>query len=210
MNSPSIRVLIVDDHYLVRQGLVAVLRTDASIEVAGEVETAEAALAACANVPPDVVLMDLNLPGMSGSEAIAMLCHSQPEIRLIALTSYETQGDISRALDAGAHGYLLKTTRREDLIDAIKCVAAGGSYMPSEICRQFDESRMWRKLTPSELKVLEYLAKGLSNKEIGLQLGTKESTVKCHVTGVLHKLGASDRAEAVALAICERIIQLEK
>ena len=209
MKNPAIRVFIVDDHYLVRQGLVAVLLTVPELEVIGEVETAEEALAACNREQPDVVLMDLNLPGMSGAEAIAQLRQTQPQIRLIALTSYETEGDISRALDAGAHGYLLKTTRREDLITAIKIVAAGEFYMPSGIRQRFDDAKMWRQLTPKEFGVLEYLAKGLSNKEIGEQTGTKESTIKSHVTAILLKLGAADRAEAVALAISERIIQLE-
>lgn len=209
MKNPMIRVYIVDDHYLVRQGLVAVLLSVPGLEVVGEVETAEEALAGIAREQPQVVLMDLNLPGMSGSEAITVLRQTQPAIRLIALTSYETEGDISRALDAGAHGYLLKTTSRADLVTAIKSVAAGGTYVPAGIRRRFDDAKMWRQLTPREFGVLEYLAKGLSNKEIGEQHGTKESTIKSHVTAILLKLGAADRAEAVALAISERIIQLD-
>jgi DNA-binding NarL/FixJ family response regulator len=209
MKTLPIRVLIVDDHYLVRQGLVSVLLTDPGLRVIGEVETAEDALELCALTPPDLVLMDLNLPGMSGPEAIAILRKMHPNIRLIALTSYETEGDISRALDAGAHGYLLKTTSRTDLITAIHTVATGESYMPSGIRRRFDDAKMWRQLTPKEMGVLEYLAKGLSNKEIGELTGTKESTIKTHITAILAKLGASDRTEAVALAISERVIRLD-
>jgi DNA-binding NarL/FixJ family response regulator len=209
MKNPPIRVLIVDDHYLVRQGLVAVLLTDPGIQVIGEVETAEDAFNLLSRQVPDVILMDLNLPGMSGSEAIALLRDTHPKIRLIALTSYETEGDISRALDAGAHGYLLKTTSRGDLITAIKTVATGESYMPSGIRRRFDDAKMWRQLTPKEMGVLEYLAKGLSNKEIADQTGTKESTIKTHITAILSKLGASDRTEAVVLAISERVIRLD-
>jgi len=209
MNHPTIRVLIVDDHYLVRQGLVAVLLTDPGIQVIGEVETAEHAFDLVKTQLPDVILMDLNLPGMSGPEAIAQLRETHPQIRLIALTSYETEGDISRALDAGAHGYLLKTTSRGDLINAIKRVAEGESYMPHGIRRRFDDAKMWRQLTPKEMGVLTYLAKGLSNKEIADQTGTKESTIKTHVTAILSKLGASDRTEAVVLAISERVIRLD-
>jgi DNA-binding NarL/FixJ family response regulator len=209
MKDLPIGVFIVDDHYLVRQGLVAVLRAVPGLELIGEAETAEEALESFSTNKPHVVLMDLNLPGMSGPEAIAVLRQTQPEIRLIALTSYETEGDISRAVEAGAHGYLLKTTSRADLVNAIKSVAAGGSYMPEGIRRRFNDGKMWRKLTPKELSVLAHLAKGLSNKEIGSQTGTMESTIKSHVTGILLKLGAADRAEAVALAISERIIELD-
>ena len=204
-----IRVFIIDDHLLVREGLVAVLAQLPGVEVVGQAETAEDGIDACLRLRPQVVLMDLNLPGMSGPEAITLLRVQAPEMRLIALTSYETEGDISRALDAGAHGYLLKTTTRADLQAAIAAVAAGGQWLSGPIRKRFEEAQMWRQLTPKEFEVLENLTKGLSNKEIAVQMGTAESTIKTHMHSLLQKLGAADRAEAVALAVSERVIRLD-
>lgn len=209
MSAKLIRIFIVDDHFLVRQGLVAVLETVEGFQVTGQAESAEEAINIIRTELPDVVLMDLNLPGMSGPEAIALLGKEHPHQRLIALTSYETEGDISRAVEAGAHGYLLKTTTRAELVDAIRCVVDGHDYMPAVIRKRFDNAGMWRQLTPKEFGVLKYLSKGLSNKEIGEQMGTQETTIKSHVTAILAKLGAADRTEAVALAISERVIDFE-
>ena len=209
MTAAPIRLFIVDDHFLVRQRLVAVLETVPDFQVIGQAESAEEAIQRLEAIRPDVVLMDLNLPGMNGPEAIALLAGIYPDLRLVALTSYETEGDISRAIKAGAHGYLLKTTTRAELVQAVHSVMDGRNYMPGGIRKLFDEGEMWRQLAPKEMGVLAYLAKGLSNREIGEQTGTRETTVKSHVTAILAKLGAADRTEAAALAISERVIDFE-
>ena len=209
MNSGKIRIVIVDDHYLIRQGLVSVLATDPNLEVVAESDSGEQALEHYRQYRPDVMLLDINLPGISGIDVISKLRAAKSTVGIISLTSYETEGDISRSLNAGADGYLLKSTKRETLIEAIRTVAQGGSFVPPEIRRRFLDAGTWQTMTRKEKMVLEFLAKGLTNREIGEMMGTKETTIKSHVTAILSKLGAADRAEAVALAISERIIELE-
>lgn len=209
MSAAKIRILIVDDHFLIRHGLIAVLATEPDLEVVAQAESGEQALEMFHEFLPDVMLVDIGLPGISGTELIAILRAEKQKVGLISLTSYDTEGDISRSLNAGADGYLLKNTKRENLFEAIRTVAAGGSYVPPEIRKRFNDAGKWQNLTRKEKAVLEYVAKGLSNREIGEAMGTKESTIKTHVTAVLTKLGAADRAEAVAVAISERVIELE-
>jgi two-component system NarL family response regulator len=184
------RIVIVDDHPVVREGLVAALR---GVEVMGAFATAEEALRA--RVQPDVVLLDLELPGMSGLEAIPRF--GAP---VVVLTAYGSDEDIDRALAAGAKGYLLKGAPLDDIERAIAAVAAGESFLDPRVTSRLLARSSRERLTPREREVLALVAAGKSNKEIASALRIAERTAKFHVTAILGKLGAENRAQAVAIA----------
>jgi DNA-binding NarL/FixJ family response regulator len=195
-----IRVLIVDDHFILRMGLIASLKVDPELAVVGEADNGRQALQLFRQKQPDVVLMDLRLPDMSGVEVTAALCREFPKARVMILTSHDQEEDIFRAFQAGAMGYLLKDVQVEVLEKAIKSVAAGHKHVPPEIARALADHGKGSDLTGRELEVLQMLVKGLSNREIGKALGFSENTAKFHVKNILAKLQVSDRTEAATVA----------
>ena len=193
------RVLIVDDHPIVREGLVAALHGKGDIEVVGGFGSAEEGIAAAVRLKPDVVILDLEMPGISGIDAIAQF--SAP---VLMLTAYGTDDEIERALAAGAKGYLLKGAPLADLERAIAAVSRGESYLDSRVTAQLLSRGGRARLTNREREVLRLL--GTSNKEIAAALGISERTVKFHVTSIFNKLGAETRAQAVAIAAERRLM----
>jgi DNA-binding NarL/FixJ family response regulator len=206
-----IRLLVADDHPVVRDGLRAMLATQPDMELVGEAATGTEAVAHALALRPDVVLMDLQLPGLDGPAAITALRQQAPEVRVLVLTTYGTDADITRAVDAGATGYLLKDAPREQLFGAIRAAAKGESVLsPSIATRVLGRMRAPAEeaLSPRELEILQAVARGLSNKQIGRQLYVSEATVKTHLLRIFAKLGVDDRTAAVTVALERGIIRL--
>jgi two-component system, NarL family, response regulator len=203
-----VRVLIVDDHPVVRFGLAAIIRLQPDMEVVGEAGTGEEACRMCFEQAPDVVLMDLRLPGLSGVEAIRTIRETAPSVRFIVLTTYDGDVDIRRALDAGAQAYLLKAMSHVEVTAAIRKVHAGARVIPQTISRTLAERPLHSQLSPREIEVLELIAGGFSNKEIGRALGITEATVKWHVNLILNRLDVADRTAAIVAALQRGIIHL--
>jgi len=203
-----IRILSVDDHDLVRKGIAAILSTEADLELVAAASCGSEAIALFRKHKPDVTLMDLRLSDMSGSEVTAAIRREFPEARIIALTSYDGDQDIYRALDAGVRGYLLKEMVHTEVVKAIRVVHAGKRFIPAEVAQQLTGFFPDVALTPREVEVLGLVAKGLGNKEVGDVLGTAPGTVKAHVQSILAKLGAKDRTHAVTIALRRGIIHL--
>lgn len=204
----TIRVLCVDDHPLVRKGIASILANEPDIELVGEAGDGREAVEQFRRHHPDVTLMDLRMPGMDGIEATRAIRAESPDARIIALTSYDGDQDIFRALDAGIRGYLLKEMVHTEVLRAIRTVAAGKRLVPSEVAERLPEPFPRAALTPREVEVLTLVARGLANKEISEQLGTAAGTVKMHIQNILAKLGASDRTHAVTIALQRGIIRL--
>jgi DNA-binding NarL/FixJ family response regulator len=199
-----IRVLIVDDHPVVREGLAAVLEDTKDVRVVGALGSAEEALASVAAGLPDVVLLDLELPGMNGVDAIPRLAAAAPRSRIVVLTAYDTEERVLGALKAGAAGYLLKGAGAAEIVQAIRAVAAGGSYLTprvaARVVAQVNAPRRSGRLSDRERQVLRLVARGRANKQIARDLGITERTVKFHMTSIFNKLGADNRAQAIAIA----------
>jgi two-component system NarL family response regulator len=199
MKAKAIRLLIADDHRLVRIGLKTVLALEPDLEVVAEAATAEEAVAAHTHAHPDVTLLDLRMPG-GGQEALRQILAATPEARVLILTTSETEEDIHRALQAGASGYALKSIAPEELAKAIRALHAGSRWIPDEIARAYATRSSSPELSPRELEVLRLLIKGLTNPEIGAALSISFGTVKAHVRNILAKLEVSDRTEAATEA----------
>ena len=204
-----IRILIVDDHPVVRAGLTSMLGTQADLEVIASASSGEAALAMIGSIESDIVLLDLRMPGISGVETILGMKRAGYDARIIILTSFETDEDIYRAVQAGAQGYLLKDTSLKEMIEAIKTVHAGKRYIPRDIAARLAERMMRTNLTTRELEVLNMLARGLTNKQIGSALDISGNTVRNHVNSIIEKLEVSDRTEAATTAIQRGLITVE-
>lgn len=204
-----IRLLIADDHPVVREGLAAMLNRRADMTVVGEASSGREALALYRREQPDVTLMDLRMPELGGVEAIATLRAEFPNARFIVLTTYDGDEDIARALKAGAQAYLLKDTPRDELLDAIRAVHAGGKRIAPEMAAKLADRLTTPELTDRELEVLKLIVAGQSNKEIGASLAITKGTVKVHVNNLLGKLGVSDRTQAVTEALRRGIVHLE-
>lgn len=203
-----IRILIADDHPVVVAGLTSMLSTQSGIEVVGTASTGEEALDALRSQSADLLLLDLRMPGMNGIETLRALTRAAIRVRAIILTSYETDEDIYRAVQAGAQGYLLKDAPQSDMIEAIHAVARGKRYFPHYIARKLAERMMRTDLTSREVEVLQMLARGLTNKEIGSALRISGNTVRNHVNSIIEKLEVSDRTEAATCAIYRGIIDV--
>jgi DNA-binding NarL/FixJ family response regulator len=206
-----IRLLVADDHPVVRDGLRAMLATQPDMELVGEAATGTEAVERARALRPDVVLMDLQMPKLDGPAAIATLREQAPEVRVLVLTTFGTDADITRAVDAGATGYLLKDAPREQLFGAIRAAARGEAVLsPSVATRVLGRMRAPAEeaLSPRELEILGAVARGLSNKDIGRQLYISEATVKTHLLRVFSKLGVDDRTAAVTVALERGIIRL--
>ena len=199
-----IRILIVDDHPVVREGLMAVLEGIPDIRVVGTAQSAEEALAAMKTLRPDIVLLDLELPGMSGIDAIPRLIAGGDHVRVIVLTAYDIEERVLGAIKAGAGGYLLKGAAAAEIVHAIRAVSQGGSYLTPRVAAQVMAQVSGRGrsavLSEREREVLRLIAQGQSNKQIGRQLSITERTVKFHVTSIFNKLGTDTRAQAIAVA----------
>lgn len=207
MNS-AIRLLAVDDHPIYRAGLAALIAAYPDLKLIAEAANGQEAIEAYRKHRPDVVLMDLSMPVMGGVEAIGALTTEFPDARIIALTTWDGDADIHRALEAGAKGYLLKDVVAEEIAGAIRQVHAGGRAIGSEVAGRLAAFTPRVELTEREVEVLEQMARGLSNKEIGLILGRTEATIKVHVLHILQKLEAPDRTGAVTIGLKRGIIHL--
>ena len=208
MKKNTIRILLVDDHYMVRVGLMAILSLEPEFHVVGEAEDGPHALELFRKHCPDITLMDLRMPGMGGVETTVAIRKEFPDARIIMLTTYDGDEDIYRGLQAGAQGYVLKRVRGDELAAAIKAVHAGGRYLSAEAARRLSERAPGSDLTARELEVLQYMAKGLDNKEIGGLIGCTRFTAKSHVQNILQKLQVADRTEAVAAAMQRGILHV--
>jgi DNA-binding NarL/FixJ family response regulator len=208
LSEPKIRVLIVDDHPLVRKGIEFVLAGESDMEMAGEAGDGEEAIEKFQACRPDVVLMDLRMPKIGGVEAARRLRQLDPEVRIIALTSYDGDQDIYRALEVGMRGYILKGAAHMNLGNAIRAVNSGRRSLPSEVAERLGEHFPRVALTPREVEVLTLVAGGLSNKEIARTLTTAIGTIKMHVQNIHKKLGAADRTQAVTIALERGILHL--
>jgi DNA-binding NarL/FixJ family response regulator len=206
----TIRLLVVDDHPVVRDGLRAILSTEPEFDIVAEADTGAAALAQAATTAPDVVLLDLQMPGMTGVEAIARLRAAHPAVRVLVLTTYDTDADIAAAIDAGATGYLLKDIPRSQLFAAIRAAACGESTLsPAVATRLLGRLRDGADaLSTREVEVLTAVARGESNRQVAKALHLSEATVKTHLLHIYAKLGVSDRTAAVTSALARGIIRL--
>ena len=212
-----IRILIVDDHPVVREGLAGFLRQDKDFDVLGEAKDGVEAVDQARMLLPDIVLMDLQMPRMDGREAMRQIKAENENIKFIVLTTYDTQEDILKAIEAGAKAFLLKDAPRQDVCEAIRAVHRGESLLNPAVASKVvnlvaelsQRQQSPDRLSERELEVLNLMAKGMSNKVIALELFIGERTVKAHITNIFQKLGVSDRTEAVTQALQRGIIRLE-
>jgi two-component system NarL family response regulator len=204
----AIRVALVDDHPVVREGLAAVIGQQPDMSVVSEEGDGKAALAACLAKRPDVILLDIRLPGMHGVELIEALRKEWPDARILVLSSSEAEEEIYRALKAGASGYLFKKTPSPEILRSIREVARGRSQVPPDVAERLSQRLPRSSLSPREVEVLSRVARGKSNRDIATDLGIAESTVKNHVNNILMKLGVGDRAHAVAVAIQSGVVRI--
>jgi len=203
-----IRVLVVDDHFVVRMGLVSLVNTEADLTVVGEADDGEQAIALYQELQPDLVLMDVRMPGKSGPEATTQIRRLGADARVLILSAFDGDEEIHSALAAGAQGYVLKSATGEELIPAIRAVASGKRWIPLNVATRLKSRNLFEVLTPREIDVLREVAKGLSNKELADTLGITEHTAKDHIKSILAKLRVADRTQAVTTALQRGIIHL--
>jgi DNA-binding NarL/FixJ family response regulator len=205
-----IKIMIVDDHYLVRMGLASIIALESDMAVCAEASSGEQAIALFRQMRPDVVLMDLRLPGMSGSDATQAIRFEFPDARIIVISTYISDEGIYGALQAGAMAYLVKSVGREELTGAIRKAAAGCRHIPPEVAARLADRMSRSNLSVRERDVLRLLVGGKRNREIASALDITEGTVKLHVSSILGKLGVVDRTEAVTVALQRGLVQLER
>lgn len=206
--SSRIRILIADDHFVVRAGLRSILDEEEDMKVVGEAPNGLKAVEAWETLAPHVALMDLRMPVCSGVEAAKLIRERDPSARILVLSSYEGDEEIHAAMEAGATGYLLKHSSSEQIVPAIRALAAGKKWIPKDVAAQLATRKRSEPLTQREREILQLLATGLANKEVGGRFGLTEGTVKWHVKNILGKLQVPDRTAAVTVALRRGIIQL--
>src|SRR5271154_4826494 len=207
--SEAIRIMVVEDHHIVRQGLLALIKTVPGLEVVAEAPDGNEAIRQFRQHKPDITLMDLRLPDLGAVDAITAIRGEFPSARIIVLTTFDGDEDIYRALQAGARGYLLKGMNADELIDAIQTVHRGRSRIPSAVAERLAERLAGNALTERETEVLRTIVAGKSNKEIAATLFISEATVKTHVNNLLSKLGVADRTQAATMALHRGIVHLD-
>jgi two-component system, NarL family, response regulator len=207
-NNEKIKVMVVDDHPLMRVGVASIVNARSDMTLVAQTGTGEEAVSLFSKHHPDVTLMDLRLPGISGVDAILSIRKKHPGARFIVLTTYDGDADIHRALEAGASGYVIKGMPYQTLVEALQRVHKGGRFLPPPVARALASRMPDSDLSRREEEVLSLLAGGKSNKEIAAQLGITEATVKCHVSAILLRLNANDRTEAVVMAIQRGLVHL--
>jgi DNA-binding NarL/FixJ family response regulator len=209
MNTPSnIRILCVDDHPLMREGIAAIIRNEVDMVLIAEASNGREAITAYREHQPDIALMDLRLPDISGIDAVIAIRTEFPSAKIIMLTTFEGDAEIHRALEAGAQGYMLKSMPRKQLVEMIRKVHAGRKHIPPEVAAHLVEHMGEEFLSKREVEVLHKVAGGNRNSDIAALLFISEETVKGHIKHIMEKLGASDRTEAVAIGLRRGIIQL--
>jgi DNA-binding NarL/FixJ family response regulator len=209
MTEPDrIRVFSVDDHPLLREGIAAIINSQADMTMVAQAATGRDAILLFRQHRPDVTLMDLRLPDLSGIDALSAIVSEFPAARVVMLTTFEGDVEIQRALAAGARGYLLKNSRPNDLVEAVRQVHAGRKRIPHEVAAQLAEHIADERLTEREVVVLQHVAGGNRNRDVAELLSISEETVKVHMKHIMEKLGASDRTAAVSIAVRRGIIQL--
>ena len=200
-------ILLVDDHAVVRMGLSAIINLQADLKVCGEAENGETAVRLATELKPDVVVMDFSLPGMDGAEATAAVLKASPSSKVLILTSFGTSSDLARAMAAGAVGAVTKNLSNDELSSAIRDTARGIQHFSPEIRQTLSEGTDDKAFTKRQMEVLDSITRGLSNDDIALMLGISKSRVKQHLNEVYEKLGASNRAEAVAIAMRRQLLK---
>ncbi|MEG4805684.1 response regulator transcription factor [Microcoleus sp. ARI1-B5] len=208
MNPSLIRVMIVDDHVMVAQGLTSLLESQSDIKVIGRASNGREAIDLFRQSQPDIVLMDLRMPEMGGVEATIAIRAEFKQARIIVLTTYDGDEDIYRGLQAGAKGYVLKDAEAQELLSAIRAVHGGQQYIPPAVGAKLVERMGIPQLSARELEVLNLMARGKNNQEISTALSISESTVKFHTKNIMSKLGASDRAQAIVTALKRGVISI--
>lgn len=207
MNKTSpIRILVADDHFIVRMGLSAMVDTEPDMEIVAEASDGAEAIALFAKFNPDITLLDLRMPAVNGIEVAAAIRQKNPDARILMLSALNGDEDIHKALEAGVAGYVLKDATEENLIPAIRAVAAGERWIPQDVATRLSARGLFQELTARELQVLNKLIKGLANKQIAEALNISENTVKGFLKNILAKLHVADRTEAVAVAIQRGLI----
>jgi len=205
--TPKIRVLVVDDHPVVRAGIGAIVGYQADFELVGAAASAAEAIGLFESHAPDVTLVDLSLPDIGGIELISILRAKSPRARFLVLTANAGGSEIEKALQAGAQAYLFKNAPSEELMGAIRTVHQGGRYLSPAVGRKAEETATQPSLTVRELEVLRWIARGHSNQQVGREIGVSEDTIKFHVKNILGKLGVSSRSKAVALSLKSGLMQ---
>lgn len=208
MTTPSIRILVVDDHAMIRLGLIGALSSEPGMEVVGQARYGREAIELHAKLAPDITLMDGILPDMHGVEATREILTKSPAAKIILISINETAEDVRRALEAGVRGYVPKSCEQDAIAEAIRSVAAGTDFLPPQISRRLSERNAIVGLSNREVEVLRLVAKGKANKEIAAALDLSSDTVKTHITHLMRKLGAADRAHAVTLAIEQGFLRM--
>ena len=201
-------ILLVDDHALLRHGLAAILSYQKDLEVVGEASNGKDAVHLAARLQPELVIMDLMMPVIDGVEATRQITEATPNVKVLILTSFGTSADVSRALDAGAAGAIMKDSRDEELLAAIHDTLAGRKVLSPDIAHMLKNEPPPPELTDRQLEILQSLTSGLSNKDIAEQLGLRPSGVKVHLKAIFAKLGAATRAEAVAIALRKHLLKI--
>jgi DNA-binding NarL/FixJ family response regulator len=204
----QIRVFSVDDHPLLREGIAAIINSQADMHLVAAAATAQEGIQLFRKHQPDVTLMDLRLPDMSGIDTVVAIRKEFPQARIIMLTTFEGDVEIQHALEAGARGYMLKSMPPKELVEVIRLVHAGKKRIPTQVATQLAEHMSDEALTPREIEVLRHIAEGNRNRDIGEKLFITEETVKVHIKHIMDKLGASDRTQAVAIGIRRGFIKL--